>query len=63
MQAAEDSADRIRYLVNAAGTFVPKPFLEHQTADYDKYMTLNRSLYSLRRRLQRTCRRMAVDRS
>ena len=41
----EDSADRIRYLVNAAGTFVPKPFLEHQTADYDKYMTLNRSLY------------------
>jgi NAD(P)-dependent dehydrogenase (short-subunit alcohol dehydrogenase family) len=41
----EDAGDRIRYLVNAAGTFVPKPFFEHETSDYDKYMTLNRSLY------------------
>ena len=38
-------SDRIQYLVNAAGTFAPKPFLEHQVEDYDKYMTLNRSLY------------------
>jgi NAD(P)-dependent dehydrogenase (short-subunit alcohol dehydrogenase family) len=37
--------DRIQYLVNAAGTFVPKPFLDHQVEDYDKYMALNRSLY------------------
>jgi NAD(P)-dependent dehydrogenase (short-subunit alcohol dehydrogenase family) len=37
--------DRIAYLVNAAGTFVPKAFLDHQVEDYDKYMTLNRSLY------------------
>jgi NAD(P)-dependent dehydrogenase (short-subunit alcohol dehydrogenase family) len=39
------SPDRIQYLVNAAGTFVPKPFLDHQVEDYDKYMALNRSLY------------------
>ena len=41
----ENLSDRIQYLVNAAGTFVPKPFLDHQVEDYDKYMTLNRSLY------------------
>jgi short-subunit dehydrogenase len=41
----EDLPDRIQYLVNAAGTFVPKTFLDHQVEDYDKYMALNRSLY------------------
>ena len=32
-------------LVNAAGVFVPKPFLEHTAADYDSYHELNRSTY------------------
>lgn len=41
----ENLPDRIQYLVNAAGTFVPKLFLDHQLEDYDKYMALNRSLY------------------
>jgi len=41
----EASADRIQYLVNAAGVFVPKPFLEHRVEDYDGYLALNRSLY------------------
>ncbi len=41
----EASTDRIQYLVNAAGVFVPKPFLEHRLEDYDAYLTLNRSLY------------------
>jgi NAD(P)-dependent dehydrogenase (short-subunit alcohol dehydrogenase family) len=41
----ESSPDRIQYLVNAAGVFVPKPFLEHRLEDYDAYLTLNRSLY------------------
>jgi len=41
----EDVPDRIQYLVNAAGTFVPKPFLDHQVEDYDKYLALNRALY------------------
>jgi NAD(P)-dependent dehydrogenase (short-subunit alcohol dehydrogenase family) len=41
----EDGRSRIQYLVNAAGTFVPKSFLDHQVEDYEKYMALNRSLY------------------
>ena len=41
----EGLPDRIQYLVNAAGTFVPKGFLDHQLEDYDKYMALNRALY------------------
>lgn len=32
-------------LVNAAGVFFPKPFLEHQDADYDQYMALNKSVF------------------
>ncbi|MEO1505519.1 MAG: SDR family oxidoreductase [Pseudomonadota bacterium] len=43
----EGSARPIARLVNAAGTFVPKPFLEHAQADYDKYMELNRATFFL----------------
>ncbi|MEB0028830.1 SDR family oxidoreductase [Pseudomonas sp. MH9.2] len=32
-------------LVNAAGVFFPKPFLEHQDADYDQYMQLNKAFF------------------
>ncbi|MET3823939.1 NAD(P)-dependent dehydrogenase (short-subunit alcohol dehydrogenase family) [Burkholderia sp. PvR073] len=32
-------------LVNAAGVFFPKPFLEHQEADYDQYMKLNKATF------------------
>lgn len=35
----------IKYLVNAAGRFNPKPFLEHDARDYDGYMNLNRALF------------------
>ncbi|MFD9826400.1 SDR family NAD(P)-dependent oxidoreductase [Tsukamurella tyrosinosolvens] len=34
-------------LVNAAGVFVPKPFLDYQAADYDSYLDLNRSTFFL----------------
>jgi NAD(P)-dependent dehydrogenase (short-subunit alcohol dehydrogenase family) len=37
----------VRKLVNAAGTFQPKAFLEHMPEDYDKYMVLNRSAFFL----------------
>ena len=33
------------YLVNAAGVFLPKAFLEHTTGDYDHYFSINRSLF------------------
>jgi NAD(P)-dependent dehydrogenase (short-subunit alcohol dehydrogenase family) len=32
-------------LLNAAGYFSPKPFLEHDGADYDRYHDLNRSTF------------------
>src|SRR5712664_913811 len=32
-------------LVNAAGVFLPKPFLEHTEADYDRYLEINRALF------------------
>jgi NAD(P)-dependent dehydrogenase (short-subunit alcohol dehydrogenase family) len=35
----------IRHLVNAAGYFFPKPFLEHEQADYDTYLDLNRATF------------------
>ncbi|BBP59483.1 SDR family oxidoreductase [Pseudomonas sp. St316] len=35
----------IDFLVNAAGVFFPKSFLEHQEADYDQYMQLNKASF------------------
>ncbi|MBP0623338.1 SDR family NAD(P)-dependent oxidoreductase [Cupriavidus consociatus] len=35
----------IDLLVNAAGVFLPKSFLEHTPADYDMYLNLNRATF------------------
>ncbi|MDY0744667.1 SDR family oxidoreductase [Paucibacter sp. R3-3] len=35
----------IDLLVNAAGVFFPKPFLEHETADYEQYMQINKAFF------------------
>src|SRR5260370_1811607 len=32
-------------LVNAAGVFAPKPFLDHTEPDYDRYLEINRALF------------------
>jgi NAD(P)-dependent dehydrogenase (short-subunit alcohol dehydrogenase family) len=32
-------------LVNAAGVFLPKCFLEHTEADYDRYLEINRAIF------------------
>jgi NAD(P)-dependent dehydrogenase (short-subunit alcohol dehydrogenase family) len=34
-------------LVNAAGLFIPKPFLDHDGADYDAYLELDRAIFFL----------------
>ena len=34
-------------LVNAAGLFLPKSFLDHEAADYEQYMALNRAFFFL----------------
>jgi NAD(P)-dependent dehydrogenase (short-subunit alcohol dehydrogenase family) len=37
----------IRYLVNAAGVFSPKPFLQHTLEDYDRYLDISRGTFFL----------------
>jgi NAD(P)-dependent dehydrogenase (short-subunit alcohol dehydrogenase family) len=32
-------------LVNAAGVFLPKPFVDHTPADYDQYLDLNKAMF------------------
>ena len=39
------SAAPFRYLVNAAGVFVPKTFVDHSDKDYDSYMAINKGLF------------------
>lgn len=36
---------RLKYLVNAAGYFSPKPFMEHQQSDYDLYHSFNKAFF------------------
>jgi NAD(P)-dependent dehydrogenase (short-subunit alcohol dehydrogenase family) len=43
-QIQEKHAD-ITLLVNAAGVFLPKSFLEHTEADYDLYLDLNKATF------------------
>ena len=40
-----ENDDHISSLVNAAGAFCPKPFLDHDRSDFDTYHDLNRSLF------------------
>lgn len=40
-------------LVNAAGVFFPKPFLEHSEADYDRYLEINKALFFITQRVAR----------
>lgn len=39
----------ISLLVNAAGVFFPKSFTEHEPADYDMYMSINRATFFITR--------------
>src|SRR5215469_5528248 len=45
-QLAAEHADAT-LLVNAAGLFIPKPFLDHDGADYDSYAELDRAIFFL----------------
>ncbi|MGX4643695.1 SDR family NAD(P)-dependent oxidoreductase [Massilia sp. SYSU DXS3249] len=45
LAAIDSDHTDIDLLVNAAGLFLPKPFLEHQEADYDQYMSLNKATF------------------
>ena len=41
------SDEHIGFLVNSAGAFTPRPFLEHTKEDYDLYHGLNRATFFL----------------
>lgn len=41
----------VSLLVSAAGVFFPKPFLEHEAADYDRYMALNRGFFFITQKI------------
>ena len=45
IKAIDEQHKDVDLLVNAAGVFFPKPFLEHQDADYDQYMQLNKATF------------------
>lgn len=46
----------INYLVNAAGVFAPKAFLDHTGADFDRYHALNRAIFILTQAVARNMR-------
>ncbi len=39
------NAESYDFMINAAGTFSPKPFVDHTAEDYDQYIDLNKSLF------------------
>ena len=45
IEQLKNESNHIKYLVNAAGSFNPKVFLEHSKSDYDKYLDLNKSFF------------------
>jgi NAD(P)-dependent dehydrogenase (short-subunit alcohol dehydrogenase family) len=51
-QLADEHADAT-LLVNAAGVFVPKPFLDYDGASYDAYLELDRAIFFLTQTIAR----------
>ena len=51
-QLAAEHADAT-LLVNAAGFFIPKPFLDHDGADYDSYLELDRAIFFITQTMAR----------
>lgn len=51
LQTLDAQRPDIDLLVNAAGVFFPKPFLEHRDADYDQYMKLNKAFFFITQKI------------
>ncbi|MFT7683747.1 MAG: NAD(P)-dependent dehydrogenase (short-subunit alcohol dehydrogenase family) [Moritella dasanensis] len=47
IQQLTEQENNIGYLVNAAGYFNPKPFLDHTEQDYDQYHELNKATFKI----------------
>jgi NAD(P)-dependent dehydrogenase (short-subunit alcohol dehydrogenase family) len=52
-QLAVEHADAT-LLVNVAGLFIPKPFLDHDAADYDSYLELDRAIFFITQTVARS---------
>lgn len=46
----------VTLLVNAAGVFLPKPFIDYEESDYDLYLDMNRKSYYFGYSWYRKCR-------
>ncbi|MBE9182065.1 SDR family oxidoreductase [Oculatella sp. LEGE 06141] len=51
-QIASDLTN-VQYLVNSAGVFLPKSFLDHSEADYDRYLNINHGTFFLTQQVVR----------
>ena len=47
VQNIQDSQQAIGYLVNTAGYFNPKAFIDHTEQDYDRYHQLNKAIFQI----------------
>lgn len=56
IEQVDQESRHIAYLVNAAGTFNPKAFIEHSEADYDSYLELNRATFFITQAVTRNMR-------
>lgn len=45
IEAVNSQATPFSLLVNAAGVFSPKPYLDHDEADYDAYLAISKGLF------------------
>lgn len=61
LAALDEQHPDIDLLVNAAGVFFPKPFLEHQDADYEQYMSLNKAVFFITQKV--VANMVAADRA
>lgn len=53
-QELRSSLTPINLLVNAAGVFAPKPFVDHTQEDYEAYAALNRATFFIAQQFART---------
>lgn len=44
----------VQYLVNSAGVFLPKPFLDHSETDYDRYLDINHGTFFVTQQVVRS---------
>ena len=45
--AISNESRHIKHLVNSAGIFAPKPFLDHTAQDFDDYHNINKALFQI----------------